>query len=130
MATIILKIEERNGAIYQITQTGKYRFVHEGMGGKQTAGKCMTGFEYQILVDMVKMEPERFNLIVDNGDLIGLSHLSVHTIPGILRMYPHFVDTDQGERIARCEKELVRTQKVVEYDQEHGIKTNFYTGWD
>ena len=130
MKNVIIEIKENNGNVYRITQTGKYRFVFEGPGSIHKGGKSYLGFTYQILVDMVKLEPERFDLIIDNGQSLGFKHQSVHTIEGIIKLYPMFISNKEKSWIETCWRELRRTQKVIAYDQEHGIKTIFYTGWD
>ena len=130
MKTIILEIRENNGDIYRITQTGKYRFITEAPGSTHTGGKSYLGFMYQILVDMAKMEPERFTITADSGSALGFQHMSVFTMEGILRLFPMFYDGNEQSRIERCENEIIRLQKITEYDQEHEIKTGYYTGWD
>ena len=130
MRNVIIEIKENNGNTYRITQTGKYRFISEGPGTIHKGGKSHIGFTYQILVDMVKLEPERFDLVIDNGQLLGFEHYSIHTLEGIIKLYPMFYSGKEEHWIETCWRELDRAQKVIAYDQEHGIKTQFYTGWD
>ena len=128
MHNIVIEIKEDNGKIYRITQKGKYRFLCEGPEGSGYSGKSFIGFNYQILTNMVKMEPERFEIIQDHGmEILGIGHMPVESQDWILFLgrVDHF---EREWDIERCEREILQTQKTVEYDTMHGLKTNFTTG--
>jgi hypothetical protein len=75
---VLIWIEDPAGAIYRITRKSGSRFLHEGPAGKQVCSKTGTGFTYQLLTHMVKMEPERFTIIIDHGkELLGINHMPV-----------------------------------------------------
>lgn len=128
MNNVVIEIKENTGQIYRITQKGKYRFLCEGPGSTGHSGKNFIGFTYQILTNMVKMEPERFEITQDHGkEILGINHYPVNSLDWILflgrvRMFEGEWDID------RCEQEILQTQKTIEYDTEHGLKTNILTG--
>jgi hypothetical protein len=127
---IILKIEDRNGDIYQINTYGKNKCMISEPGATGALGKNRSQMIYQSMIHMAKMEPERYTIIVDNGDMVGYTHMPVHTIAGIVNMYPHFIETGQKHWIDLCERFWQETIKTHEYDQDHNIPTNYYTNWD
>ena len=127
---IILKIEDRNGDIYQINTNGAKKCLISEPSQTGILGKNRTCMVYQSMLHTAKLEPERYSIIVDNGDFCGYTHMPVHTLQGITNMYLHFVETRQKHWIDLCEKFWSETTRVCAYDEEHGINTNYYTGWD
>ena len=127
---IVLKIEDRNGDIYQINTYGKTKCLISEPNATGALGKNRTCMVYQSMMLMAKMEPERYTVVVDNGDLLGYTHYPVHTYQGIINMYSHFVETGQKHWIELCKKFWVETARVLAYDEEHNLNTNYYTGWD
>ena len=118
---VLIWIEDRfNHDIYRIVVKSAYRYLHEFNNNKQIVGKCGTGFSYQILTHMVKMEPERFEIIIDNGKKIGFTHMPVTSYD--YQLFLHDICKDSQEYTDRV---LLELQKTVEYDMEHGITTNF-----
>jgi hypothetical protein len=119
--TVLIWIEDNNNHdIYRISVKSTYRYLHEYNQDKQLTGKCGTGFSYQILTHMVKMEPERFTIIIDNGKRYGFSHMPVTSMD--FQLFLHDIRKDSNEY---TETALLELQKTVQYDMEHGINTNF-----
>lgn len=127
---IILKIEDRNGDIYQINTSGKTKCIISEPYASGILGKNRTCMVYQSMMHMAKLEPERYTAIVDNGDMLGYTHMPVHTHQGIVNMYLHFVETEQKHWIEMCDKFWSETARVLAYDEDHNLNTNYYTGWD
>jgi hypothetical protein len=127
---IVLKIEDRNGDIYQINTHGKNKCMIEEPAQSGVLGKNRTCLVYQSMTHMVKMEPERYTIIVDNGDLVGYTHMPVHTLDGILNMYLYFVETGQKHWIDLSDRFWQETVKTCAYNEDHNIRANYYTGWD
>jgi hypothetical protein len=118
---VLIWIEDPAGTIYRITRKSGSRYLHEGPAGKQVCSKTGTGFAYQLLTHMVKMEPERFTIIIDHGkELLGIDHMPVISQDFIL-----FLHRQRGDSTEYTERQLLETRRTVDYDQEHGIKTNF-----
>ena len=127
---IILKIEDRNGDIYQINTYGKNKCMISEPGVIGVIGKNWSQMVYQSMIHMAKMEPDRYTVIVDNGDLARYTHMPVHTLCGIINMYQHFVETGQKHWIDLCEKFWQESLLTHTYDEDHNIPTNYYTNWD
>lgn len=118
---VLIWIEDKNNRdIYRITVKTAYRYLHEFNQDKQLTGKCATGFSYQILTHMVKMEPERFEIIIDNGKRYGFNHMPVTSWD--YQLFLHDIRNDSNEY---TDQALLELQKTVSYDMEHGINTNF-----